>query len=91
MVECVELVLIVGESWRGVVMVEVPVEVVSRGMGWCVDVVGMATDTALALCAYCQKFQVDCCSFKRSRLLNGTSAARQQLTISATCTREMKS
>ena len=40
-----------------------------------VSSMGMATDTALALCSYCQKFQVDCCSFKRSQLLNGTSAA----------------
>ena len=42
LVECVELVLIVGESWWGIVMVEVFVEVVSRGMGWCVDVVSEA-------------------------------------------------
>ena len=42
LVECVELVLIVGESWWGIVMVEVFVEVVRRGMGWCVDVVSEA-------------------------------------------------
>ena len=37
LVECVELVVIAGES-----LVEVPVEVVSREMGWCVDVVSEA-------------------------------------------------
>ena len=42
LVECVELPLVVGESWWGTVMVEVPAEVVHREMEWCDDAVAEA-------------------------------------------------
>ena len=47
LVECVELVLVVGKSWRGIVMVDVPAEVVSREMEWCDDVVAEALPVAV--------------------------------------------